>query len=105
MNKEADRRQVEETVAVGLIHEPKRLDELSQFKLGYFLLPECRLIYWVVAEHRRQNLLQGKIRYAGKQAIGRGIDEWVSIDSMQQVSAVLAVFMARWCGLNPRTGI
>jgi hypothetical protein len=21
---------------------------------------------------------------------------------MQQVSAVLAVFMARWCGLNPR---
>lgn len=79
MNKEADRRQVEETVAVGLIHEPKRLDELSQFKLGYFLLPECRLIYWVVAEHRRQNLLQGKIRYAGKQAIGRGIDEWVSL--------------------------
>lgn len=30
-----------------------------------------------------------------------GIDEWVSIDSMQQVSAVLALFIARWCGLNP----
>ncbi len=29
-----------------------------------------------------------------------GIDEWVSIDSMQRVSAVLALFMARWCGLN-----
>jgi acetylornithine deacetylase len=30
-----------------------------------------------------------------------GIDEWVSISSMQEVSAVLALFMARWCGLNP----
>ena len=29
-----------------------------------------------------------------------GIDEWVSIASMQQVSAVLALFIARWCGLN-----
>ena len=31
-----------------------------------------------------------------------GIDEWVSITSMLQVSAVLAVFMLRWCGLNAR---
>lgn len=29
-----------------------------------------------------------------------GIDEWVSIDSMMQTVAVLAVFMARWCGVN-----
>ncbi|MBL0148592.1 MAG: ArgE/DapE family deacylase [Ideonella sp.] len=29
-----------------------------------------------------------------------GIDEWVSIASMQQVTAVLALFIARWCGLN-----
>lgn len=29
-----------------------------------------------------------------------GIDEWVSIASMQQVSAVLALFIARWCGLE-----
>ncbi|MBN8748221.1 N-formyl-4-amino-5-aminomethyl-2-methylpyrimidinedeformylase [Xylophilus ampelinus] len=29
-----------------------------------------------------------------------GIDEWVSIDSMMQTIAVLAVFMARWCGVN-----
>jgi acetylornithine deacetylase len=29
-----------------------------------------------------------------------GIDEWVSIDSMMQVSTVLALFMARWCRLN-----
>lgn len=29
-----------------------------------------------------------------------GIDEWVSIDSMMDVTKVLAVFMARWCGLN-----
>ncbi len=29
-----------------------------------------------------------------------GIDEWVSIQSMMQTTAVLAVFMARWCGLN-----
>ena len=29
-----------------------------------------------------------------------GIDEWVSIESMMQTSAVLAVFIARWCGLN-----
>ncbi len=29
-----------------------------------------------------------------------GIDEWASIDSMMQTIAVLAVFMARWCGVN-----
>ena len=29
-----------------------------------------------------------------------GIDEWVSIDSTMQVTRVLAVFIARWCGLN-----
>jgi acetylornithine deacetylase len=29
-----------------------------------------------------------------------GIDEWVSIDSMMEVSTVLALFMARWCQLN-----
>jgi acetylornithine deacetylase len=31
-----------------------------------------------------------------------GIDEWVSIDSVMQTTAVLAVFMARWCGVNKR---
>ena len=29
-----------------------------------------------------------------------GIDEWVSIESMMETTAVLAVFIARWCGLN-----
>jgi acetylornithine deacetylase len=29
-----------------------------------------------------------------------GIDEWVSIDSMMQVASVLALFTARWCGVN-----
>ncbi len=29
-----------------------------------------------------------------------GIDEWVSINSMMQVATVLALFTARWCGLN-----
>ena len=29
-----------------------------------------------------------------------GINEWVSITSMQEVSAVFALFIARWCGLN-----
>jgi len=31
---------------------------------------------------------------------GHGIDEWVSIESMQEVTAVLALFIARWCGLK-----
>lgn len=43
--------------------------------------------------------------YGPKGSDIHGIDEWVSIDSMQQVSAVLAVFMARWCGLNPRPAL
>ena len=30
-----------------------------------------------------------------------GIDEWVSISSLQSVTAVLALYIARWCGLNP----
>jgi len=29
-----------------------------------------------------------------------GIDEWVSLDSLQRVTAVYALFIARWCGLN-----
>ncbi len=29
-----------------------------------------------------------------------GIDEWVSLDSMMDCTAVLTVFIARWCGLN-----
>jgi acetylornithine deacetylase len=29
-----------------------------------------------------------------------GIDEWVSVHSMMQVTQVLALFIARWCGLN-----
>ena len=29
-----------------------------------------------------------------------GIDEWVSIASMMEVSTVLALFIARWCQLN-----
>ena len=31
-----------------------------------------------------------------------GIDEWVSVSSMQQVAAVYALLISRWCGLNPR---
>jgi acetylornithine deacetylase len=31
-----------------------------------------------------------------------GIDEWVSLASMQRVTAVLALYIARWCGLNRR---
>lgn len=30
-----------------------------------------------------------------------GINEWVSIDSMQQVASVYALLIARWCGLEP----
>jgi acetylornithine deacetylase len=31
-----------------------------------------------------------------------GIDEWVSIGNMMEVTQVLALFMARWCQLNER---
>lgn len=30
-----------------------------------------------------------------------GIDEWVSIDSLMEVAQVYALFIARWCRLNP----
>lgn len=30
-----------------------------------------------------------------------GIDEWVSLSSLQRVTAVYALFIARWCGLQP----
>ena len=33
-----------------------------------------------------------------------GIDEWVCIDSMQRVTAVLALFLARWCGVEKARG-
>jgi acetylornithine deacetylase len=31
-----------------------------------------------------------------------GIDEWVSLESTLQVTQVLALFIARWCGLERR---
>ncbi|MBL8341917.1 MAG: ArgE/DapE family deacylase [Rubrivivax sp.] len=31
-----------------------------------------------------------------------GIDEWVSLPSLHEVTAVLALFIARWCGVNRR---
>lgn len=40
--------------------------------------------------------------YGPRGANIHGVDEWVSIESMQQVSAVLALTMARWCGLERR---
>ncbi|MBL8331660.1 MAG: ArgE/DapE family deacylase [Rubrivivax sp.] len=39
--------------------------------------------------------------YGPRGANIHGVDEWVSIDSLQQVTAVLALTMARWCGLEP----
>ncbi|MFO1296382.1 MAG: M20/M25/M40 family metallo-hydrolase [Rubrivivax sp.] len=38
--------------------------------------------------------------YGPRGANIHGVDEWVSIDSMQQVTAVLALFIARWCGVQ-----
>ena len=38
--------------------------------------------------------------YGPKGANIHGVDEWVSIASLQQVTSVLALFIARWCGLN-----
>ena len=40
--------------------------------------------------------------YGPRGANIHGVDEWVSIDSMQQVTAVLALTLARWCGLERR---
>ena len=40
--------------------------------------------------------------YGPRGANIHGVDEWVSIESMQQVTAVLALTMARWCGLERR---
>ena len=49
--------------------------------------------------------LYGKIPstcYGPSGASAHGIDEWVSLDSLQRVTAVYALFIARWCGLNRR---
>jgi acetylornithine deacetylase len=39
--------------------------------------------------------------YGPRGANIHGVDEWVSISSLQQVTAVLALYIARWCGLEP----
>jgi acetylornithine deacetylase len=39
--------------------------------------------------------------YGPRGANIHGVDEWVSIASLQQVTAVLALYIARWCGLEP----
>jgi acetylornithine deacetylase len=41
--------------------------------------------------------------YGPRGANIHGVDEWVSISSLQQVTAVLALYIARWCGLERRT--
>jgi acetylornithine deacetylase len=38
--------------------------------------------------------------YGPRGANIHGVDEWVSIESMLQVTAVLALFIARWCGVQ-----
>ncbi len=38
--------------------------------------------------------------YGPRGANIHGVDEWVSIESMLQVTAVLALFIARWCGVH-----
>jgi acetylornithine deacetylase len=40
--------------------------------------------------------------YGPRGANIHGVDEWVSLASLQQVTAVLALYIARWCGVNPR---
>ena len=42
--------------------------------------------------------------YGPKGGSAHGIDEWVSIDSMQRVTAVYVLFIAQWCGLNRLPG-
>jgi acetylornithine deacetylase len=47
--------------------------------------------------------LYGKIPatcYGPSGASAHGIDEWVSLDSLERVTAVYALFIGRWCGLN-----
>ena len=39
--------------------------------------------------------------YGPRGANIHGVDEWVSLSSLQQVTAVLALYIARWCGLEP----
>jgi acetylornithine deacetylase len=39
--------------------------------------------------------------YGPRGGSAHGIDEWVSIQSMLDITAVYALFIARWCGLNP----
>jgi acetylornithine deacetylase len=38
--------------------------------------------------------------YGPRGANIHGVDEWVSISSLQQVTTVLALYIARWCGLE-----
>ena len=39
--------------------------------------------------------------YGPRGGSAHGIDEWVSLSSLMRVTAVYALFIARWCGLNP----
>lgn len=38
--------------------------------------------------------------YGPRGGSAHGIDEWVSVQSMLDITAVYALFIARWCGLN-----
>jgi acetylornithine deacetylase len=42
--------------------------------------------------------------YGPKGSSAHGIDEWVSLESLHRVTAVYALFIAQWCGLNPLPG-
>ncbi|MNR45341.1 acetylornithine deacetylase [compost metagenome] len=76
--------------------------DLEQAHLDVVGSEAARLVFTGTTDARFFNLYGGipATCYGPVGGSIHGIDEWVSIQSMMEVAAVLAIFMARWCGLN-----
>lgn len=65
----------EEIVAVGLLQDPRRLSELKGFSPRWFSMPECCEVYRAAKAYHEGNLESGRVRYAARAAIERGVGE------------------------------
>lgn len=70
-------RETEEAVIVGLLHDPRRLHELSGFDPAWFTIPECKLLYWLAATYHAEAQADGKVRYAVPGVLKHRAESWV----------------------------
>lgn len=61
---------------MGLLKEPRRLQELTGFAPAWFTVPEFRLIYWCVRGYHQSAASEGRVRYATVGIVRRAVEAY-----------------------------